>query len=150
MAYEILELHHADREIVILGIEDGGFHLAGQLAMKIQTIQDIKVELASIYVNKADLYSEKPFIRQDTTGLCDKKVVLVDDVGNTGATLFHAMQTIYPLSPVSIHVAVLIDRTHKRFPIKADIVGLDLATTFTEHIHVVFSEEGYAEGAYLF
>jgi pyrimidine operon attenuation protein/uracil phosphoribosyltransferase len=60
------------------------------------------------------------------------------------------LQTIYPLHPLSIHVAVLIDRTHKKFPIKADIIGLDLATTMTNHIHVVFDENGAPEGAYVY
>lgn len=150
MAYELLEMLYSVPEVVLLGVEDGGFHLAGMLAMKMQTIQDIKVDLGSIYVNKQQPYSEKPFIRQSNDDFHQKHIVLVDDVGNSGSTLFHALTTIYPLRPSSLHLALLIDRTHKRFPIKADIVGLDLATTFTEHIHVDFSESGVPEGAYLF
>lgn len=150
MAYQILELHHQTSEIVLLGIEDGGFKLAGLLAMKVQTIQDIQIELASIYVNKVQPYSETPVIKDGTKGLHNKHIILIDDVGNSGSTLFHALQTIYPLHPKSLHVAVLIDRTHKKFPIKADIVGTDLATTFTEHIHVIFDENGAPEGAYIF
>jgi hypothetical protein len=60
MAYEILEINYQEKEIVILGIEDGGFKLAGLLAMKVQTIQDIQIDLFSIYVNKEDLFSETP------------------------------------------------------------------------------------------
>jgi len=150
MAYEILEINYQEKEIVILGIEDGGFKLAGLLAMKVQTIQDIQIDLFSIYVNKEDLFSETPFIRNVNNSLQNKHIILVDDVGNSGATLFHALQTIYPLHPLSIHVAVLIDRTHKKFPIKADIIGLDLATTMTNHIHVVFDENGAPEGAYVY
>lgn len=150
MAYQILELHHRDEELVLLGIEDGGFKLAGLLALKIQTIQDIKIELASIYVNKEQPYSEVPFIRDYTDNIKNKNTILIDDVGNSGTTLFQALQTIYPLQPKSLHVAVLIDRTHKKFPIKADIVGVDLATTLKEHIHVIFDDNNAPEGAYIF
>ncbi len=150
MAYEILEINYQEKDIIILGIEDGGFKLAGLLAMKIQTIQNIRIELFSVYVNKENPYSEAPFIRNMNESLQKKHIILVDDVGNSGATLFHALQTIYPLHPLSIHVAVLIDRTHKKFPIKADIIGIDLATTMTDHIHVVFDKNGAPEGAYIY
>jgi pyrimidine operon attenuation protein/uracil phosphoribosyltransferase len=150
MAYQLMELLYGKEEAVLIGIEDGGFQLAGLLAMKMQSIDNIRIELASIYVNKPAPYSEKPFIRYSTDGIKRKPVILVDDVGNSGSTLFHALSCIYPLQPQSLHVALLIDRTHKRFPIKADIVGLELATTLTEHIHVVFDEQGVPEGAYLF
>lgn len=150
MAFEILELYFHEKEVVIIGIEDGGFHLAGQLAVKMQTIHNIKVELLSLFIEKQQPYTREPFIRQSTKGLKNKAILLVDDVGNSGATLFNALTCLYPLAPKSLHVALLIDRMHKRYPIKADVVGLDLATTLTEHIHVVFNAGGQAEGVYLF
>ncbi|MCO5233437.1 MAG: hypothetical protein M9888_06845 [Chitinophagales bacterium] len=149
MALEILELHYKSSDIVLLGIENGGYHLAGLLAKKIKTIQRNHIHIASIKVNKEAPYSELAQIN-DTKDLYSKAIILIDDVGNSGSTLFHALQSIYPLHPLSIHVAVLIDRTHKRFPIKADIIGLDLATTLTEHIYVLFNENGSPEGAYIF
>ena len=36
--------------------------------------------------------------------------------------------------------AVLIDRNHKKYPVKADFKGLSLSTSLQEHIHVVFDE----------
>lgn len=150
MAYEIMEIYYKVPDLLILGIEEGGFHLAGQLAVRMQTIRDIKIELRSVIINKAQPYAVSPLIAPDSKHLSQRPILLVDDVGNTGSTLYHALQAIYPLEPTSLHVAVLIDRTHKRFPIKADVVGLDLATTLTEHIHVVFTEQGVAEGTYLF
>jgi len=44
---------------------------------------------------------------------------------------------------------VLVDRTHKTFPINADIVGFPIATTLNEHI-IVKIENEKVEGAYLF
>ncbi|MCO5230242.1 MAG: hypothetical protein M9958_03700 [Chitinophagales bacterium] len=150
MALEILELHYNRTEIVLLGIENGGYQLASLLLKRIKSIQNIHIEIASIYVNKETPYSEASRINEEQQNLNNKAIILIDDVGNSGSTLFHALQTIYPLHPISIHVAVLIDRTHKRFPIKADIVGMDLATTLTEHIRVVFDDNGAPEGAYIF
>lgn len=150
MAFQILELHHDTPELVLLGIEDGGFKLAGLLAVKMQDIQNIKIDIASVKVNKENPYTEAPFIRDSTEKYFNKDIILIDDVGNSGSTLFHALQTVYALESKSLHVAVLIDRTHKKFPIKADIVGIDLATTLKEHIYVMFDQQGAPEGAYIY
>ena len=150
MAYEILEQHHKVHEIVLLGIEDGGKFIVDLLTEKIQHIQDIQINTGSIRINKKKPYNSTPIIVGDTAEFSHKPCILVDDVGNTGSTLFHALQAVYPLQPATLHVAVLIDRTHKKFPIKADIVGLDLATTLKEHIHVQFDLAGKPEGAYIF
>jgi len=41
------------------------------------------------------------------------------------------------IAPVKrLTTAVLVDRGHNRFPIKADLVGLSLSTTLQEHITV--------------
>jgi pyrimidine operon attenuation protein/uracil phosphoribosyltransferase len=74
-------------------------------------------------------------------------VILTDDVGNTGKTLFYALQPLLTEAPKKIQVALLIDRRHKLFPIHADFVGLSLATTIQEHIEVVMNEA--EESAYL-
>ena len=38
--------------------------------------------------------------------------------------------------PKKLEVAVLIERSHKCFPVQVDIVGLQLATTLNENIEV--------------
>jgi pyrimidine operon attenuation protein/uracil phosphoribosyltransferase len=35
----------------------------------------------------------------------------------------------------------LVDRDHKRFPVKADYVGLLLSTTLKEHVKVDFDDK---------
>ena len=68
--------------------------------------------------------------------LHSKVVILVDDVANTGRTIFYAFKPLMESLPGKIEVAVLVDRTHKMFPIKVDYVGLSLATTLKENISV--------------
>lgn len=61
--------------------------------------------------------------------LKDKALIIVDDVANTGRTIFYAFKPILDVLPKKVEVAVLADRTHKSFPIRVDYVGLSLATT---------------------
>jgi pyrimidine operon attenuation protein/uracil phosphoribosyltransferase len=66
----------------------------------------------------------------------NKVIILIDDVANTGRTIFYATKPLMEVMPKKIEVAVLVDRKHKSFPIRVDYVGLSLATTVKEHIDV--------------
>ena len=67
-------------------------------------------------------------------------IILVDDVVNSGKTLQFALAEILKFPTKAIKTVTLIDRTHRRFPIKADFVGLQLSTTLKEHVKVDMSE----------
>ena len=150
MAFQALEMTYGDDNIVLLGIEPGGgISLAKTIADKISKYDPSKkIEFSSIYINKPQPLSEEVVLR-NALSLTGKTILLVDDVGNTGRTLFYALKPLTAFAPKKIIIAVLVDRTHKTFPINADIVGLPIATTLNEHIIVQFSGSK-AEGAYLF
>ncbi len=65
-----------------------------------------------------------------------RTTIIVDDVANTGRTIFYAVQPLLKVIPRKVEVAVLVDRKHKSFPIKADYVGLSLFTTLKDDIDV--------------
>ena len=150
MAFQALELTYGYNNLVILGIAPGGgLDIAKIIASKIKE-QDAekKVEFSSIYVNKPVPLQEEAYLN-DKLDLNNKTILLIDDVGNSGRTLFYSLKPLTAFAPQKIIIAVLVDRTHKTFPIKADIVGFPIATTLNEHI-IVNIENGIAEGAYLF
>ena len=63
-------------------------------------------------------------------------VILIDDVLNTGETLMCAAYIILKAGVKKLRTAVLVDRRHRKFPIKADFAGLTLSTTLEDHIEV--------------
>ncbi|MBK8949715.1 MAG: hypothetical protein IPM68_12915 [Flavobacteriales bacterium] len=63
-------------------------------------------------------------------------MVLVDDVLMSGRTLMHAAAHLVQVPVKRLTTVVLVDRRHRTFPIRADIVGLTLSTTLQEHISV--------------
>lgn len=81
----------------------------------------------------------------DFTG---KHVLITDDVTNSGRTLLYAVKPLLDSHPISIQTLVLVERMHKQFPVKADYVGLSVATTLQEHIQVSV-EAGVVMGAYM-
>ncbi|HRH56380.1 MAG TPA: phosphoribosyltransferase family protein [Chitinophagales bacterium] len=150
MAFQALELTYGNDEVVILGIEPGGgLDLAKIIAGKIAKYDaSKKIEFSSIYINKPEPLKEEMYLK-DAVDLNNKTILLIDDVANSGRTLFYALKPLTKFYPKKIIIAILVDRTHKTFPIKADIVGFPIATTLNEHI-IVQIDNNVAEGAYLF
>lgn len=148
MAYQILEDNDGESEIFLLGIKDNGFIIASKIKIEIEKIAShIKANLIQVNINKSNPLAQEITYSVPANILKNKVVVLTDDVGNTGKTLFYALQPLLHEAPKKIQIALLLDRKHKLFPIHADFVGLSLATTIQEHIEVILLEE--EESAYL-
>ena len=134
MAWEIYEQNHAEKVIVVAGIAKRGFVLAERIAKTLANISEIKVLLVSIRIDK-DNPLETP-IEVDDIDFTNQTVVLVDDVLKSGKTLMYGSQYFMQQPLKKLTTAVLIDRNYKRYPIKADVVGLSLSTTLQEHVSV--------------
>lgn len=149
IAYQILENIFNSSSIVVIGILDGGYVIAEQLLSKIKEQYPNKnYELLSLYIDKTNPVTEEIKLNK-TIDLNNKTIVLVDDVANTGRTMFYAFRELSKYNLEKLITCVLIDRSHKKFPIQSDIVGLQMASTFNEHI-IVKIENNIVEGAYLF
>lgn len=145
LAYEIAERNYGESELYFAGIRQSGFALAELLKKELAAISKIQVQLVSIQMDKrhpVDINLEPSF---DFNG---KTIVLIDDVANSGKTMLYALKPFLNDYPSKIQTLVLVERTHKAFPIQPDYVGLSVATTLEEHIYVEMSE-GIITGAYM-
>jgi len=71
----------------------------------------------------------------------DKSIILVDDVLYTGRSIRAAMDALIDLGrPLSIQLAVLVDRGHRELPIRADYVGKNIPSSRHEEIQVQLAE----------
>ena len=136
LALEIIEHNHLEPELFFLGINNNGFHFGKLLTEEIAQLTDIPCVLARLRINPAAPLSAPVVLDLNTERLRDRVVVLVDDVANTGRTMFYAFAPILEVLPKRVRVAVLVDRKHKHFPVDTDYVGLSLATTLRENIEV--------------
>ena len=69
-------------------------------------------------------------------------MILVDDVLNSGTTVIYAVRHFIDVPLKKFKTAVLVDRNHKKYPVKADFKGISLSTSLLEHVQVVFDEDG--------
>jgi pyrimidine operon attenuation protein / uracil phosphoribosyltransferase len=79
----------------------------------------------------------------------NKVIILVDDVLNSGKTLAYGLGVFLNTPHKKIRTVVLVDRSHKIFPIATDFVGLQMSTVLKEHVDVVLNVEGAEDCVYL-
>ena len=140
LSYEILE-NNLDEEVIILaGINNNGYKFAEFLAKSLEGISQKKFVLTHIRLNPAHPLGSPITTDISNDDIQGKSIIIVDDVANTGRTIFYAFKVFMDVLPKKIEIAVLVDRKHKRFPTKVDYVGLSLATTVQEHIKADLSQ----------
>lgn len=136
IAHQLHEENCDEKRIVLVGIAPRGYTLAKRLAGSLVEISDLEVDLVEMKLDK-DAPLEKPVkLSIDVKELRDQMVVLVDDVLMSGRTLMHAASYLVQVPLKKLTTVVLVDRRHRTYPIRADIVGLTLSTTLQEHISV--------------
>lgn len=143
MAYEIYERNLNSAGVVFAGISGMGTILADLLVQELKNISPLKVEELEVKLDKTDLISEEIELSQEVE-LSGKTLILVDDVLNTGKTLAYAMKPFLDKELYKMEIAVLVNRSHGRFPLKPDYTGYELSTTLNEHIKVDFSGNEYS------
>lgn len=139
IAYQVYETFVDESEIVIAGISENGFVFAQKLAIVLTEISDLKITLCEVFLNKVNLF-EPVRTSLSEEQYANKGLVLVDDVLNSGSTLIYGVKHFLDVPLKKFKTVVLVDRNHKRYPIKADFKGISLSTSLQEHVEVVFEQ----------
>ncbi|MGC6469797.1 MAG: phosphoribosyltransferase family protein [Flavobacteriales bacterium] len=140
MAWEIYENNHSESDVVIAGIFPQGAILSQRLSSILKEISSLNIELIEVRLDKDEPLSSPIEVNQHEN-FNSKVVILVDDVLKSGKTLMYSTQYFLNQPIKKLMTAVLVDRNYRLYPIKADVVGLSLSTTFQEHVSVEFDDE---------
>jgi len=135
IAFQIYENNSNQKEVIIAGIAKNGFLIAKKLKSILEQISPLKVITCEVKIDK-----KKPLNPIETSiaenDYKNKSLVLVDDVLNSGTTLMYAVRHFLNVPLKQFNTAVLVNRNHKKYPIKADFKGISLSTSLQEHITV--------------
>jgi pyrimidine operon attenuation protein / uracil phosphoribosyltransferase len=146
IAHEIAERNESPTGLVLVGIQRGGVFLGQRLAELLRDIWKTAIPMGALDVtmhrddldNRLVPHVHPTAVPFDVTG---KTVVLVDDVLFSGRTVRAALDALNDLGrPRRVQLAVLVDRGHREFPIKADFVGKNLPTSLMESVCVRLKE----------
>lgn len=142
IAYQIYE-NNMNEEVVLVGVDSGGKMLADQINNTLVEIAGKKSICHTVSLDKENPLSQDIFIDGDVSNLKNKTVILCDDVLNSGRTLAYSLTKLLTLKVKKVETAVLVLRTHGRFPIYANYKGYELSTTIKEHVEVRLGDGVY-------
>ena len=137
IAYQIYENNINETKIILAGIANNGFQFAKQLKTELEKIAPLQVVLCKVTVDKKNPLNQVN-ISLNQNEYINESIVLVDDVLNSGATLIYAIKHFLDVPLKKFKTAVLVNRNHKKYPVKADFKGISLSTSLQENISVIF------------
>lgn len=135
MAYEILENNSDEQQLILAGIRDNGSVIAQTIQRMLSEIAGSRLSTRLISIS-LDKRNPGPVTLSEILPFDDQVVIVIDDVAMSGKTLLYAMRPFLDYHPRKIESLVLVERTHKTFPVQPDYTGLSLSTTLQEHIYV--------------
>ncbi|GAB4162822.1 MAG: phosphoribosyltransferase domain-containing protein [Winogradskyella sp.] len=142
IAYQIYESNVNESEIVIAGIDSNGYVLAKKIKHQLDKISEINSILCKVTIDKKTPTNPiKTSIKSED--YTNKSLVLIDDVLNSGSTLIYGIKHFLDVPLKQFKTAVLVNRNHKKYPVKADFKGISLSTSLFEHVHVNLSKQPY-------
>lgn len=144
LSHEIIENSFEEELVWIGGIKGNGTILAKQLVHEIKKHSAQIINEFEISMDKEEPWNSEVSLNVDSALLRDAFVILTDDVLNSGKTMQYALSKLLEQPKKAIKTVSLIDRSHRRYPVKADYVGLSLSTTLKEHIEVDFTPNNFS------
>jgi len=142
IAFQIYESNVNEKEVILAGIESNGYILAKKLKTVLQKISDINPVLCKVIIDKKNPGKEiKTSISAEEYS--NKSLVLIDDVLNSGTTLIYGVKHFLDVPLKQFKTAVLVNRNHKKYPVKADFKGISLSTSLHEHVEVILEGKNF-------
>ncbi len=139
IAYQVYESNVDEKKVIIAGIASNGYLFAKKLKTALEKISPIQVSLCKVTIDKKNpLLPINTSLQPETYK--NTSLVLVDDVLHSGTTLIYGVKHFLEVPLKRFKTAVLIDRNHKKYPVKADFKGISLSTSINENVAVVFEK----------
>jgi pyrimidine operon attenuation protein/uracil phosphoribosyltransferase len=138
IAYQIYETNVSEKKIILAGIVGGGLNFAKKLQAVLEEITTAEIVLCKVMMDKKNPIKSGVTMSIPESEYKNKSVVLVDDVLNSGTTLIYGVHHFLKTPLKQLKTAVLVNRNHKKYPVKADFKGISLSTSLQEHVQVEF------------
>ena len=140
IAYQIYESNCNEKEVILAGINGNGFLVAKKIKKCLLDISELNVILCEVFIdNKNPLLPVSTSL--NVSGYKNKSLVLIDDVLHSGTTLIYGIKHFLEVPLKRFKTAVLVDRNHKKYPVKADFKGISLSTSIKEHVEIEFKKD---------
>jgi pyrimidine operon attenuation protein/uracil phosphoribosyltransferase len=144
IAHQILENTSEEKTIYLAGICGNGIRIADKLSVILKANTEQEVVVFEIILDKENPWDHPIELTLETSAWKNGFIVLVDDVLNSGKTMQFALVKLLQHPTKAIKTVALVDRRHRRYPIKCDFVGITLSTTLKDRVEIDFENAPFA------
>jgi hypoxanthine phosphoribosyltransferase len=121
----------AGETVVLLGVLKGACLFLSDLARQIELDATFDFIAVRSYGTRKESAGEVQLIKDVTTPLEDRNVVLVEDILDTGLTFTFLRKLLLARKPRMLKLAALLDKPSRRqMPVEADYVGFKIPDKF--------------------
>jgi hypoxanthine phosphoribosyltransferase len=121
----------AGESVILVGVLKGACLFLSDLARQIELDATFDFIAVRSYGTKKESAGEVQLIKDVTTPLEDKNVILVEDILDTGLTFTFLRKLLLARKPRMLKLAALLDKPSRRLmPVEADYVGFKIPDKF--------------------
>jgi hypoxanthine phosphoribosyltransferase len=121
----------AGQSVTLVGVLKGACLFLSDLARQIELDATFDFIAVRSYGTKKESAGEVQLIKDVTTPLEDKNVILVEDILDTGFTFTFLQKILLARKPRTLKFAALLDKPSRRqMPVQADYVGFHIPDEF--------------------
>lgn len=143
LAHQILENASDEQTIYLAGICGNGIRIAAEMARILAEHTSQEIRVFEITLDKDNPLDSPVTMNIDAEALKNGFIVLIDDVLNSGKTMQYGLVKLLEQPVKAIKTVALVDRRHRKYPIKCDFVGITLSTTLKDRVEIDFDAQDY-------
>lgn len=118
-------------DFVVISLLRGSFIFASDLVREIDKLVEIDFLTTSSYGHSESSSGEVKFLTDLRTDIEGRNVLVVDDILDTGNTLYAVKEKLMEKNPKSLKTCVLLDKPSRReADVSADYVGFEIDDIF--------------------
>ena len=99
LSIEILENNYGEEQLILAGINNNGWGFAEKIYAELSQLTTIDLKLTRIRLNPANPVAADISIEMPLEDIEGKVIIIVDDVANTGRTIFYASKPLLTIIP---------------------------------------------------
>ncbi len=131
------------KEILAVGILKGSFIFLADLVRELEGKVFVDFMQVSSYHTEMESFGEVIFVKELTTDIKNKNVLIVDDIIDTGRTLKALVEALSLREPNILKTCVLLDKKERReVDYDADYTGFVIPDKFVVGYGLDWAEEG--------
>ncbi|SDI02503.1 hypoxanthine phosphoribosyltransferase [Lutimaribacter saemankumensis] len=128
-------------KLVVVGLLRGSFVFIADLVRELDLAVEVDFLEASSYGNAMESSREVKILKDLRGAIEGRDVLVVEDIVDTGHTLFHVIGLLKARKPRKLRTIALLDKPSRReAPIKADWTGFEIPDEFVVGYGIDFAQ----------